>query len=234
MKIAVLGGTGRQGSGLALRWARVGHELLIGSREAARAEQVAARLSRRLAGAASSFSSIRGMDNRAAADACELAVLSVPYAAQLSTLETARDALVGKWLISVVVPLQPPELGQVWRPEAGSAAQEAQRFLGPGTPVIAAFHTISSGHLVDLDHEIDSDVLVCADQEAYQQVAQGLVRQAGMRPVWAGPLVNASVVEGMTALLIHINLHYRLKGVGLRITGLNAEELEPPAGRTTL
>lgn len=217
MRIAVLGGTGKQGSGLAMRWARAGHELLIGSRSAVKAEQLAAQLAGRFKGAGS----ITGMDNRAAAVACEGAVLSVPYNSQLPILETVRDALAGKWLVSVVVPLRPPELGRVWRPEAGSAAQEAQDLLGEATPVIAAFQNVSAEHLADPDHEIDCDVLVCADQEGYQELAQGLVREAGMRPVWVGPLANASVVEGMTALLISINRRYQVRGAGIRITGLD-------------
>ncbi len=216
MKIAVLGGTGKQGSGLAIRWIRAGHEVIIGSRTADKAERVAAELSAQLGDG----TTIVGLDNAAAAAACEVAVLSVPYDSQLPILEGVKSGLTNKLLISVVVPLKPPKVSHVWRPEAGSAAEEAQRFLGEATPVVAAFQNISADHLADPNHEIDCDVLICGDRKADKEIAQRLVSDANMRPVDAGPLVNASVVEGLTAVLIGINIRHKVKGAGVRVTGL--------------
>ena len=217
MKIAVLGGTGAQGAGLALRWARAGHEVLIGSRTAGKAEQAAERIKDRLHGSGT----ICGLDNPAAAAACQVAVLAVPYPHQLAALAEAREGLAGKLLVSVVVPLQPPHVARVWRPPAGSAAEEAQEFLGPDTPVVAALQNVSAAHLAELERPIDCDVLICGDRKSDKEIVQGLVREAGMRPVDAGPLVNAGVVEGLTAVLIGINIRYKVPGAGIRVTGLD-------------
>jgi NADPH-dependent F420 reductase len=218
MRIAVLGGTGRQGSGLALRWARAGHQVYVGSRSADRADRAA----RALNGRVSSVAGVVGLTNQAAAAAGEVAVLSIPYGAQLPLLETVLEELSGKVLITVVVPLRPPQVSWVWQPEAGSAAQEAQALLGSATSVVAAFHNVSSGHLARLEHQIDCDVLVCGDSESDKAVAARLAADAGMRALDAGPLCNASVVEGLTAVLIGLNARYGVEGAGIRITGLNA------------
>jgi hypothetical protein len=221
MKIAILGGTGRQGSGLAMRWARAGHQVIIGSRMADKAERVAAELTARLDGMAT----VVGLENPAAAAACEVAVLSVPYSSQLPILASVRDELAGKLLISTVAPLKPPRVSWAWRPEAGSAAQEAQDYLGDAIPVIIAFQNISAGHLADLDHQIDCDVLICGDGKAQKMVVESLVADAGARALDAGPLVNASVVEGLTAVLIGLNARGRTRDLGIRITGLESQEL---------
>ena len=204
---------------MALRWARAGHEVVIGSRRAEKAERVAGELTARLDGAAV----ITGLPNPAAAAACEVAVLSVPHGSQEPILQAIKEQLVGKLLISVVVPLKPPKVAHVWRPEAGSAAQEAQAFLGSAVHVVGAFQNVSADHLADPDAEIDCDVLVCGNKRAQKAVVEQLVVDAGMRPVDAGPLVNASVVEGLTALLIGINRRYQVKGAGIRVTGLVAD-----------
>jgi NADPH-dependent F420 reductase len=216
MKIAVLGGTGKQGSGLALRWAKAGHQVLVGSRTLEKAVQAATELNARPA----VRGSIAGLDNPSAAAACEAAVLAVPYSAQASTLLSVREQLSGKLLISVVAPLKPPRVGHAWRPEAGSAAQEAHALLGDATPLVIAFQNISAELLADTDHEIDSDVLICGDGRVHLAIVEQLVRDAGLRPVNAGPLVNASVVEGLTAVLVGVNARYKTKGAGIRITGL--------------
>jgi NADPH-dependent F420 reductase len=215
-EIAILGGTGRLGSGLALRWARAGHQVLLGSRRADKAERIAAQLAELVPGTGT----IIGMDNLAAAVAGDLAVLSVPYPSQLSILETVRDALVGKLLITVVVPLRPPAVSVAWRPPAGSAAQEAQTFLGEGTPVLIAFQNISAVHLAELDHKLEADVLICGEKRSHKELVATLVLDAGLRPIDAGPLANAAVVEGLTTLLIGVNRHYKARGTSLRITGL--------------
>jgi hypothetical protein len=217
MIIAVLGGTGEQGSGLALRWARAGHQVILGSRMAEKAERVAQELCERLGGQVH----VTGADNPSAAAVADVVVLSVPYSSQLSILNSVRDQLVGKLLISVVVPLRPPKVSHAWRPEAGSAAMEAQSFLGADIPVVVAFQNISSAHVADPAHEVESDVLICGDKSEHKAVAGRLAADAGMRAVDAGPLANASVVEGLTAVLIGINIRHRVAGAGIRITGLS-------------
>ena len=218
MKIAILGGTGWQGSGLAVRWAKAGHQVILGSRTAGKAERVAAELTARVDGTVT----VVGLENPAAAAACEVAVLSVPYSSQLPILASVRDELAGKLLISTVAPLKPPKVSWAWRPEAGSAAQEAQDYLGEATPVIIAFQNVSAGRLADLDHQIDCDVLICGDKKTQKMVVGSLASDAGMRALDAGPLVNASVVEGLTAVLIGLNVRGRTKDIGIRITGLGS------------
>lgn len=217
MKIAILGGTGDEGAGLGFRWAAAGHEVIIGSRSAERAQQAAAELNDALPAVATP---IQGAENRAAAEAAEVVVLSVPYSAQEGTLEAVREAVAGKVVISVVVPLQPPKVSHVWRPAGGSAAQEAQAQLGDSARVVAAFQNVSAEHLRDLAHEVECDVLVCGDSKADKQVAIDLAAAASLRGIDAGPLQNASVVEGLTAVLIGINIRHKIKGSGIRITGI--------------
>ncbi len=216
MKIAILGGTGKEGSGLGLRWAAAGHEVTIGSRVAERAIQTAAALTEALP----EWATVQGSDNLAAAQRADVVVLAVPYAAQAATLSAVREALAGKLLISVVVPLQPPQVSRVWLPPAGSAAQEAQALLGEATRIVAAFQNVSAEHLEDFEHAIDCDVLVCGDKLADRETAIQLAADAGMRGVHAGPLQNAAVAEGLTAVLISINVRYKIKNAGIRITGL--------------
>lgn len=216
MKIAILGGTGKEGSGLGLRWAAAGHELIIGSRVAERAVQTAAALTEALP----EWMTVQGSDNLTAAQQADVVVLSVPYAAQAATLNAVKEALAGKLLISVVVPLQPPQVSRVWLPPAGSAAQEAQALLGEATRVVAAFQNVSAEHLQDFEHDVACDVLVCGDKLADREVAVQLAADAGMRGVHAGPLQNAAVAEGLTAVLISINVRYKIKNAGIRITGL--------------
>ena len=215
-RIAILGGTGKEGSGLGYRWALAGYEIIIGSRSQERAEAKAAELTMLLPAGRS----IRGAGNQAAAAEADLIVLSVPYSAQEATLADVKEAIAGKLLISVVVPLKPPKVSQVWLPEAGSAALEAQQQLGEATPVVVAFQNVSAEHMFDADHVIDCDVLICGDKKAHRDIAAQLARAAGMRGVHAGPLQNAGVVEGLTALLISINIRYKIKISGLRITGI--------------
>lgn len=217
MKIAILGGTGAEGSGLGFRWAAAGHEILIGSRTAVKATSTAAELNPQLPPTAPP---ITGHDNLTAAQAAELVVLSVPYAAQEATLATVKTALAGKILLTVVVPLMPPKVARVWHPAGGSAAEEAQTLLGEETRVVAAFQNISAHHLLDLGHEIECDVLICGEKGADKELVAQLCTDAGMRGVNAGALANASVVEGLTAVLIGINIRHKIKNAGIRITGL--------------
>jgi 8-hydroxy-5-deazaflavin:NADPH oxidoreductase len=217
MTIDVLGGTGKEGSGLVLRWANIGYRVLIGSRDPQKAEQKAAELNAILGNQI-----VRGLGNVEAAAAANVVVLSVPYAAHQATLEAIKDAVQGKILIDVTVPLLPPNVRTVHVPEGKAAVLEAQQFLGNGVRVVAAFQNISSGHLQDLQHPVNIDVLVCSDHEdAKQEVFQLISAIDGMRGVDAGPLANAVAVEALTPVLLYINKRYKVAGgAGIRITGI--------------
>jgi len=212
MKIAVLGGTGKEGSGLALRWANAGHEVIIGSRDPEKARRVAEELNLALGS-----ERVRGADNLSAAQEAEVVVLSVPYTAHKDTLNSVKEALTGKVLIDVTVPVNPSDYTRVMLPPGGSASQEAQALLGDQVKVVTAFQNISATHLKKLDAQIHCDVLVCGNDEAAKQVGMQLVADAGMKAWDAGPLDNAVVVEGLTAILLGINKRHKVKGAGIRI-----------------
>ncbi len=213
--IAILGGTGEQGPGLAMRWARAGYPVIIGSRQAEKAQRVAAELNERLGAPL-----LQGMDNAAAAAACDIAAITVPYEAQNALLETLRDALQGKVLVDVNVALKPPKVARVFIPSEGSAAEQAQAVLGEGVAVVGAFQNVSAEKLDDLESAIDCDVLVTGDDRTAKRQAMDLAEAIGMRGIDAGPLVNAKAVEAMTSVLIGINIRYKVHGSGIRITGL--------------
>ncbi|MGE3541603.1 MAG: NADPH-dependent F420 reductase [Candidatus Tectimicrobiota bacterium] len=215
MIVSILGGTGEQGPGMALRWARAGIEVIIGSRQQARAEAVAAELNQELG-----QTLIRGMANGEAAAAAEVVALTVPFAAHRSTLEAVQTQLQGKILIDVCVPLDPQNPRKMQLPAAGSATEEAQELLGDGVKVVAAFQNVSASELRHLDHAIDCDVLVCGNDREARQTVMSLVESMGMHPIDAGLIYNARVVESLTALLIGLNIRHKVKGSGVRITGL--------------
>ena len=223
--LAVIGGTGAEGSGLALRWAAAGYPILIGSRSGQRAARAAAGLTARLpANPGNPSARIRGDINETAAALADVIILSVPYDSQARILEQIRAACQDKTVISVVVPLKPPQVSRVWRPPAGSAAQEAQALLGQNARLVAAFQNISATHLNDLSHSIDCDILITGDDKEAKRTAITLAQAAGMRGIDAGPLVNSGVSEGLTAVLIGINIRRKVKGSGIRITGLNSTD----------
>jgi NADPH-dependent F420 reductase len=213
--IAVLGGTGKEGSGLAQRWATNGYTVIIGSREGEKAVAKAAEMN-----AALGVSTIQGMANPEAAQAADIVVLSVPYTAHKATLEGVKEAVQGKILVDLTVPLQPPKVRTVHVPEGKAASLEAQALLGEGVRVCCAFQNVSAEHLVDPHHVVDCDVLVCGnDAEAKKSVIE-LVEATGMRGIDAGPLANAVAVESLTPVLLYINKAYGLKSSGIRITGI--------------
>jgi 8-hydroxy-5-deazaflavin:NADPH oxidoreductase len=219
--IAVVGGTGPEGSGLALRWAQSGLDVIIGSREAARADSAATQLKERVGAAAR----VRGLDNVAAVQQAETIVLTVPFQAQLSTLKSIESALrPGQVLVDCSVPLatavggRPTAMLSIWQ---GSAAQQAATAVPRGVAVIGAFHNVSAPHLEQLDHPVACDVLVCGDnREAKDRVRRLVEAITGCRYVDAGPLANARIVESLTALLIGINIRHKIPGAGIRMTGL--------------
>ena len=209
--IAVIGGTGAEGSGLAARWARAGYRVIVGSRNAESA-----------AAAAAEFGA-EGMDNAVAVAACDIAVLTVPYAAQRATLTGLRDGLQGKILVDVTVPLVPPKVMRVQLPDEGCAALIAQAVLGDNVRVVSAFQNVSAHHLKDPDHVIDCDVLITGDDPAAREEVVKLAAAAGLNGIEAGPLDNAVAAEAVTSLLIWINRKYKSPGAGIRITALPPE-----------
>ena len=215
MNIGVLGGTGKEGSGLAYRWALRGHDVVIGSRDVSKAEASAAELNRLLG----SKATVRGTSNADAAQA-QLVVLTVPYAAQLATADSVAEHLAAKILIDVTVPLVPPKVDRVQLPNGESAVVALQRRLGAAVKVVSAFQNVSATHLKDAAHEIDCDVLVCGDDAGAREVVVGLALDAGLRAWHAGPLANSVASEALTSVLIAINKRYKVAGSGIRITGV--------------
>ncbi|MDQ7029923.1 MAG: NADPH-dependent F420 reductase [Ardenticatenia bacterium] len=221
--VAVIGGTGAEGSGLAMRWVAAGLEVIIGSRSAEKAQRRAAELLEALG--ARARGRLRGLPNaEAAAAAGEVVVVTVPYKAHRPILEAIREAVQGKIVVDCTVPLHPPQVTRVHVPAGGSAAQEAQALLGPGARVVAAFQNVAAHKLQALDDDVGCDVLVCGDDPAAREHVIALAEAAGMRAWHAGPLQNAVAVEGLTPILIGINKRYHTKGAGIRITNVAPEE----------
>ncbi|GAB4499138.1 MAG: NADPH-dependent F420 reductase [Anaerolineales bacterium] len=213
--LAILGGTGKEGKGLAYRWAKAGYPVLIGSRQAEKALAAVADLRPLLPQSAQ----MDGMDNLAAAQQAEIVILTVPYAAHRATLEGLRDTLQGKLLIDVTVPLVPPKVTKVQMPAAGSAAQEAREILGAAVEVVDAFQNISYEHLLE-DGDVACDVLVTGSSKAARERALSLIADAGLTGWDAGPIENSVVVEGLTSILIHINKTYGSTHAGIKLTGV--------------
>ena len=222
MTIAVLGGTGKEGKGLAYRWAKAGYRVLIGSRTPEKAQAAAVELTNLLGGKAS----IEGASNLTAAQCADIVALAVPYAAHRETLETVKDALNGKILIDVTVPLVPPKVTNVQMPPAGSAAQEAREILGEGVQVTSAFQNISYEHLMQ-DGPVECDVLVTGTSKEARSETLKLVAAAGLTGWDAGPIENSVVVEGMTSVLIGINKQYKTTSAGIRIIGVQVPAQKP-------
>ena len=220
--VAVVGGTGEQGRGLALRWSAAGYDVTIGSRASARASAEVEKLNR-----LHSNISLSSDDNKGAAGGADIIVLTVPFKFQQSTVEDIATCLDGKILVDVTVPLVPPRVARVQLPEAGSAVVNVQRILGDNVRVVSAFQNVSAHHLNDLNQKIKCDVLVCGDDAEAREETITLVTAAGMRGVHGGPLVNSVVAEALTSVLIGINRRYKIPGAGIIITGLSdASEIE--------
>jgi NADPH-dependent F420 reductase len=214
MRIGIVGGTGKLGSGIAVRWARAGHAVAIGSRDPAKALAHAAELAKR------GFGGIEAGDNAWAAHDADIVVVAVPYEAHEETVRAIKDAAAGKVVIDVTVPLNPPRVTRVQLPAGQAAALEAQAILGEATPVAAALHHVSAAHLADPSHPIECDVLVVADDARAKTAALDLVRDLGLRGIDAGPLVNAIALESLTPVLIHLNRTYKSSGAGVVFTNI--------------
>jgi NADPH-dependent F420 reductase len=214
MKIGILGGTGKEGAGLALRLSRSGSNVVIGSRDAARAAEKSAELSRQSGG------DVRGGTNREAAAHGEIVIAAVPFSGHRSLLASLADALEGKVLVDTVVPLDFTARRPYAPPAEGSAAEEALAVLGARVHVVAALHQIAAHELSSLDHAIEADGLYCGDDAGAKARVADLIRALGIRAIDAGPLRNASILEALTPLLIDINKRNKVKGAGIRITGI--------------
>ncbi|GAA4353638.1 NADPH-dependent F420 reductase [Variovorax defluvii] len=214
--IALLGGTGAEGSGIALRLARAGHRVIIGSRDADKAARACSELAGLAPGAALSHDA-----NPEAAAAAQIVIMTVPHAGQQKTVQEVREQLAGKILVDATVPLVPPKVARVQLPEGGSAVAAVQRLLGDAVRVVSAFQNVSAHHLRDLAHVPDCDVLVCGDDPEARETVVGLAADMGLRAWHAGAIANSAATEALTSLLIAMNMRYKVPGgTGIRITGL--------------
>ncbi len=213
--IAIAGGTGKEGKGLAYRWAKAGYRLIIGSRVLEKALSAADDLNQLFKGGVK----VEGMVNQDAARLADLVVITVPFAAHIPTLEGLKEELKGKILIDVSVPLVPPKVTKVQMPPAGSAALEARQVLGEEVRIVSAFQNISYEHLLN-DEEITCDVLITGTDKEARGIVVKLVEEAGMVGWDAGPLENSVVQEGLTSILIGINKQFGVQSAGIKITGV--------------
>jgi NADPH-dependent F420 reductase len=216
MNVAILGGTGKEGTGLALRWARAGHQILIGSRSGDRAWDRARELARMVPGGV-----FDGRTNEAASREGELIVVAVPYAGHRPLLSELRPALAGKIVLETVVPLDFGGPRLYVPPPEGSAAEEAKAVLGPEVQIVAGLHALAAHELASLDHSLDADVLICGDDAEAKARIGRLVEDLGVRCLDAGPLTMAAVLEGLTAIMVQLNRRYKAKGAALKITGID-------------
>ncbi|MFV8816267.1 NADPH-dependent F420 reductase [Haliea sp. E17] len=215
--LAILGGTGDLGTGLAQRWAQAGYRVIIGSRSLEKAQAAVDDLHEVMAERGVGGVEVAAMDNLAAAETAEIVTLTVPFSHQASTLEAVKPALQGKILIDVTVPLMPPKVGRVQLPEAGSAGQIAQDLLGEDVHVVSAFQNVPATALQQAAPP-DCDVLVCGNSREAREAVIELVEAAGMRGFHAGMIDNAAAAEALTSVLIVINKQYKCHA-GIRITG---------------
>lgn len=212
-KIGIVGGTGKQGTGLALRWAKA-HEVILGSRDRDRAEAQARECSSKTGAV------VRAGSNADAAREADVVVLCVPYAAHAATVRELAEVARGKVVLDMTVPLEPPRVTVVHLPAGRSAALEAQAILGAGARVVAALHHVSSVHLGDVTHALEGDVLIAGDDADAKAVVIELCADLGLRGIDAGLLENAIAIEALTPVLLYINRRYKVRGAGVRILGI--------------
>ena len=213
-KIAIIGGTGKEGKGLAYKWGKAGYDIIIGSRTLEKA-RTAAELVSEMVGK----QNVIGKTNSDAIREGDICILTVPFSAHKDMLHQLKDDLINKILIDVTVPLVPPKFSVFQPPEAGSALMEAVQILDESTEVVDAFQNISYENLLsDLDNACD--ILVCGSKKEIRQLVIGLIEGAGMTAWDAGPIENSVVVEGMTSVLFGINKQNDTKSAGIRITGV--------------
>jgi 8-hydroxy-5-deazaflavin:NADPH oxidoreductase len=211
--IAILGGTGKEGPGLAQRWAFAGYQIIIGSRYADKAQAIADELNTKL-----QINTIRGMENKAAAQMADICVLTVMHTAHQAALEGMKDVLKGKLLVDTTARL---DFRDPQPPQSPSAAEYAQGLLGTGVKVVAAFQNVPA-HILkqNLGESLNTDVLVCADDVEAAEIVIQLAKAAGMGAYYAGNLSNSIVVEGLTAILISMNKYYKVKNSSISVVGI--------------
>lgn len=214
-RVAILGGTGSLGSGLARRLALSGRKVIIGSRDADKAKAKAVELS-----IPTSSEPMTGADYASAAASADIVILAVPFSHQLEVLGSVKDRLAHKILVDATVPLVPPKVGTVQLPPEGSAALRAQAFLGADIQVVSAFQNVGANHLHAIDHVIDCEVLVTGNSEEARQIVIDLVRDCGLKGHNAGALVNSIAAEALTSILITLNRAAKAGSAGIRITGI--------------
>lgn len=211
--LAIIGGTGALGSGLAVRWAAAGYPVVLGSRSREKAEAAARGIE-----PGHGAPPVRGDSNEGAARAGDIVVIAVPFSSHDSTLDEIKDAVTGKIVVDAVVPLVPPRVSLVQLPAQGSAAQMAQARLGEGTRVVSAFHHVGAAKL-RAGGAVDCDVLVFGNDRAARDAVIGLADAIGTRGIDGGPIANAVAAEALTSILIGINRRYQVDCAGIRITG---------------
>lgn len=222
-KIAIIGGTGKEGQGLAYRWAKAGYQVTIGSRNHEKAEAARKDLAELLSGSGLGTFTICADENIKAVAACDIAVLTIPYEFHDKTLIDLKDALQGKHLVDVTVPLVPPKVSTITIPPDGSLALHTQKLLGEGVKVISAFQNISFELLIK-DDPIHCDVLVCGVDKESRDLGMRLVNDAGLTGWDAGPLENSIISEGLTSVLIRINKQHGTHSAGIKITGISTDK----------
>ena len=215
--LAIIGGTGALGTGLAMRWASAGYPVVVGSRSREKAQAAAREIQ-----PGNGAPPVRGDDNAAAARAADVVVIAVPYSNHDAILDEIRDGVAGKIVVDAVVPLAPPKVSQVHLPPQGSAGQIAQDRLGESTRVVSAFHNVAAAKL-KAGGEVDCDVLVFGNDREARDVVIALAAAAGTRGIDGGAIANSVVGEALTSVLIGINRRYKVPGAGIRITGLPGE-----------
>ncbi len=213
--LAIIGGTGKEGNALAVRFARAGIPVYIGSRDPARAQTTANAITTKLGTA-----EVEGYSNWDAAARADIVLLSVPYDGMRPILEDIRKACRNKIVINIASSLDPERKSRAKIPAAGSVTAEVQQFFGEDAQVVAAFQNISPEKLETVDDKIDSDVLVCGGDRQARTLIVDLVRRIGIDAFDAGVLANAVALEAMTAVLIAVNIKYKVKGAGIRLTGV--------------
>jgi len=216
--LAIIGGTGDLGTGLARRWAKAGYSIVIGSRTADKAEAAASELAAVATGPAP-----RGMANREAATAGEIVIMTVPFATAAAVLDDVKSVLDGKLFVDTTVPLMPPRVARVQLPAEGCAALLSKARLGDNVRVVSGFHNVAAHRLSQLDLELDCDVLVFGDKPEDRDPVVKLAEALGVRGLHAGPLANSAAAEALTSVIIGINRNYKVDGASIRITGIGSK-----------
>ena len=212
--IAIIGGTGKEGTGLGLRWALAGYKIIIGSRQAEKARIAAATINEQLG-----IDTVVGLENHEAASKCDICVLTIIHSAHQPIVNSLKKYLVGKILVDATSRV---DYRDPMPPDAPSAPVQAKYILGTSVRVVAAFQSVPANLLSkNIDQPLDADVLVCSDDVQAAEAVIQLAKAAGMRGYYAGKLENAIVVEGLTSILINLNKYYRIKNASIRITGIS-------------